>query len=325
MLKNWQKSIAKWWITLRNSSKFRSILSFLVFVGIAAVFWLVMTLNDSVQDSCMVNIRITNKPDSITFISEVPKSIHVEVKDKGSGLMRTMWMKRPTIDLNFRELAEHGQLICSRSDMMAALKETFGINASIVSCSIDSLRLTYTDNPGKSVPVLVAVNAAARAGYMVSGKPVSDPPRVTAYGPREILDSLNRVFTKAYIETDLSESKQFQSELKAIPGVRLIPSKVMVKINVEPLVAKEEIVGVVAENVPAEESLLLFPSNVRVSYYVPMSDFSEEKKAVRVVVDYNELANHRGGRLPLRIETVEGSNAVNPRLHSDSVEYTLVR
>ncbi len=325
MLKNWHDTIKKWWVKLRKSSRFRSILTFLVFVGISGLFWLIMTLNDSVQDGCVVNVKISNKPDSVTFISEVPKSIHVEVKDKGSSLMRTMWMKTPTVNLNFRELAEQGQMICSKSDIMSALKETFGISATIISSSIDSLRLIYTDNPGKSVPVLVAVNASPRAGYIVYGNPESDPPRVTAYGPREILDSLTRVFTKAYIETDLSESKQFQSELKAIPGVRLIPSKVLVKVNVEPLVAKEEIVGVVAENVPADESLLLFPSNVRVSYYVPMSEFSDDRKAVRVVVDYNELANHMGGRLPLRIETVNGTNAVNPRLHSDSVEYTLVR
>lgn len=298
---------------------------FAVFVAIAALFWLILTLNDSVQDGCIVNVKITNKPDSVTFISEVPQTIHVEVKDKGSALMRTMWMKTPTVNLNFRELADNGQLICSRSDMMSALKETFGINATIISSSVDSLRLIYTDNPGKSIPVLVAVNASARAGYTVYGQPVSDPPRVTAYGPREIIDTLHRVFTKSYMESDLSESKQFMSELKSIPGVRLIPSKVQVNVKVEPLVAKEEIVAVVSENVPADENLLLFPSNVRVSYFVPMSEFSDEKKAVRVVVDYNELANHMGERLPLRIETVEGANAVNPRLHSDSVEYTLVR
>lgn len=325
MLKEWINTILKWWIKIRNSSRFRSLLTFAVFVGIAALFWLIMTLNDSVQDGCIVNVRITNKPDSVTFISEVPKSIHVEVKDKGSSLMRTMWMKTPTLNLNFRDLAEHGQLICSRTDMMAALKETFGINATILSCSIDSLRLVYTDRPGKSIPVVVAVSASARAGFTVYGLPVADPTRVTAYGPREILDTLTRVFTKAYRESDLSESKQFLSDLRPISGVRLIPSKVQVNVNVEPLVAKEEIVGVVAENVPSDENLLLFPSTVRVSYYVPMSEFSDEKKVVRVVVDYNELANHMGERLPLRIEKVEGVNVVNPKLHSDSVEYTLVR
>ncbi len=325
MRKNWLHAIGPWWKMLRRSSRFRSILTFAVFVGISALFWLIMTLNDSVQDGCIVNVRISNKPDSVTFISEVPKTIHVEVKDKGSSLMRTMWMKTPTVNLNFRELAEKGQLICSNSDMMAALKETFGSSATIVSSSVDSLRLVYTDRPGKSVPVVVAVSSNARAGYIVYGQPIADPTRVTVYGPREIIDTLTRVYTKYYVESDLSESKSFKAELKNTPGVRIIPGTVQVKVNVEPLVAKEEIATVVAENVPHDENLLLFPSNVRVSYYVPMSEFSEEKKAVRVFVDYNDVAAHMGERIPLRIESVKGVYAVKPRLHTDSVEYTLVR
>lgn len=325
MSQNRFQFIGKWWRNLRESSRFRSFLTFLVFVAVAAMFWMILTLNDSVQDGCLVNVRITNKPDSVTFISDVPKTIHVEVRDKGSGLMRTMWMKTPTVNLNFRELAEHGQLRCSHSDMMAALKETFGTGATIISTSIDSLRLAYTDRPGKSLPVIVEVKARAMAGYTVYGTPCSDPVRVLAYGSREVLDTLTRVYTKSYVETGLSESVMFSSELKSIPGVRLIPSKVNVKINVEPLVAKEEMVAVIAENVPDDENLLLFPSNVRVSYYVPMSEFSDSRQAVRVVVDYNEIALHMGARLPLRIEPLNGVNAVNPRLYSDSVEYTLVR
>ncbi len=325
MRKNWLSSIGVWWRNLRKSSRFRSLLTFAVFVCISAMFWLILTLNDSVQDGCIVNVKISNKPDTITFISEVPKTIHVEVKDKGSSLMRTMWMKTPTVNLNFRELADKGQMICSRSDMMAALKETFGSNATIVSSSIDSLRLIYTDRPGKTIPVVVAVKASAHAGYFVYGSPVADPARVTAYGPREIIDTINRVFTKAYVESDLSESRSFQADLNSIQGVRLIPGSVHIAVNVEPLVAKEDMVTVVAENVPQDESLLLFPSNVRVSYYVPMSEFDNDQKAVRVVVDYNDVANHMGERIPLRLEPIKGVNAVNPRLQSDSVEYTLVR
>ena len=309
-------TIGDWCKRLRKSSRFRSILIFAVFVGIAALFWLILTLNESVQDGCIVNVKISNKPDSITFISNVPKTIHVEVRDKGSSLMRSMWMKTPSVSLNFRELAENGQMICSRSDIMLALKETFGSSATIVSSSVDSLRLIYTDRPGKSLPVVAEVKASAKAGFIVYGHPESDPPRVTAYGPREIIDTLHRVFTKSYVEQDLSETKSFLSDLKSIPGVRLIPSSVNVKVNVEPLVAKEDIVAVVAENVPQDENLLLFPSKVRVSYYVPMSDFSDEKRAVRVVVDYNDLAEHRGERLPLRIEPIKGVSAGNPSHHS---------
>lgn len=318
-------SLSTGWRNLRKSSRFRSIVTYAVFVGIAAMFWLVLTLNDSVQDGCVVNVKISNKPDSITFISEVPKTIHVEVKDKGSSLMRSMWLKTPVVNLNFRDLADHGQLICSQSDMMAALKETFGSSATIISSSVDSLRLRYTDRPGKSIPVVVSVKASSKAGYIVYGQPTSNPVRVTAYGTREIIDTLTRVLTESYVESDLSESKSFIAELKRISGVRLIPSSVKVNVNVEPLVAKEEIATVVTENVPHDENLLLFPSNVRVSYYVPMSEFSDDRKAIRVVVDYNDVAAHMGERIPLRIEQVQGMHAVNPRLHTDSVEYTLVR
>lgn len=321
----WLRILAQWWNSIRKSSNFRSALTFLIFVGIAALFWIILTLNDSVESSVMVNVRITNKPDTVTFISDVPKHIHVEVRDKGSNLMRTSWIKHPTVNLNFRVLAEGNQMICSRSDMMVALKEAFGGNATILSSSVDSLRLVFTRNPGKPVPVMVSVLARAKAGFVVTGSPKSTPPRVLAYGPREILDTLTRVFTKSYVETELDQSRTFSSELRKIKGVRLIPSSVDVSIGVEPLVVKEEVIPVVARNVPSGESLLLFPSRARISYYVPMSKFSEEEKPVRVIADYEDIASHRGERLPLRIEIVEGEQAVNPKLHTDSVEYTLVR
>ncbi|MCM1490341.1 MAG: YbbR-like domain-containing protein [Muribaculum sp.] len=324
-MRDWFQKLLDWWSELRNSSKFRSLLTFTVFVGISALFWFILTLNDSVQTGVMVNLKISNKPDSITFITDVPKHVHVEVKDKGTSLMRTAWVNKPTINLDFRELAEDGQLVCSRSDITAALKEAFGGNATILSMGLDSLRLTYTDRPGKMVPVQVSVEAHAKAGFVVYGSPESDPRRVTAYGPREILDTLTRVFTKSYIENDLDQPVAFVSELKTIKGVRLIPSTVKVKVNVEPLVAKEDVIAVTSRNVPAGESLLLFPSTVRVSYYVPMSDFSNEDKPVRVIADYDELSRHMGERIPLSIEIVEGAKAVRPRLHADSVEYTLVR
>lgn len=297
----------------------------MIFVAIAGLFWLILTLNDSVESSVNVNVKITNKPDSVTFISDVPSHIHVDVRDKGSNLMRSAWMKTPTVNLDFRVLADDGQLICSRSDMISALRDAFGGNAAILSSSVDTLRLIYTDRPGKPIPVAVAVHATAKAGFVVSGSPVSTPPRVTAYGPREILDTLNRVFTKSYIESDLEQTQEFVADLRQIPGVRLIPSKVNLKVNVEPLVVKEEVIAVSARNVPAGESLLLFPSTTRVSYYVPMSKFSSDEKPVKVIADYDEVAVHRGERIPLRIEIEEGSPVVRPKLFTDSVEYTLVR
>lgn len=319
------QSIADWCGRLRKSSRFHSLLLFLLFVGIAAFFWLVMALNDSVQDTVKVRIRIDNKPDTVTFISTVPKDIHVEVRDKGTSLFRTAGVREPELSLNFRELASDGQFICSRTDMMSALKSVFGPSASIISSSIDSLRLVYTDRPGKSVPVQIAVQSSPKAGFVVYGSAVSTPQRVMVYGPRQILDTISRVFTKRYVERDLSDPVTFSAELVTIPGARIIPSSVSVKINVEPLVVKETMVSVTAENVPAGESLLLFPSKVQVSYYVPMSRFSDTDVDPKVVVDYKDISGHMGGKLPVHIELEHQPNIVNPVLRTDSVEYTLLR
>lgn len=319
------QSIADWCGRLKKSSRFHSLLLFLLFVVIAAFFWLVMALNDSVQDTVKVRIRIDNKPDSVTFISIVPKDLHVEVRDKGTSLFRAAGVHEPVVSLNFRELASDGQFICSRTDMMSALKSAFGPSASIISSSIDSLRLVYTDRPGKSVPVQISVQASPKAGFVVYGAATATPQRVMVYGPRQILDTVSRIFTKRYVERDLSDPVSFNAELVTIPGARVIPSSVSVKVNVEPLVVKETMVSVTAENVPAGENLLLFPSKVQVSYYVPMSRFSDTDLDPKIIVDYQDITHHMGRRLPVHIEMDHNPNIVNPVLRTDSVEYTLLR
>ena len=49
---------------------FHNALVFLIFVVIATVFWIVITLNDSVTDTFRVKFRVDNVPDSVTFITD---------------------------------------------------------------------------------------------------------------------------------------------------------------------------------------------------------------------------------------------------------------
>ena len=73
------------------SSAFRKMLTFLVFVVIAALFWFIMALNDSAQDDFEVRVAITNVPDSVTFINLPPQKIHVMVRDQGVNLWRSLY------------------------------------------------------------------------------------------------------------------------------------------------------------------------------------------------------------------------------------------
>ena len=76
-------------------------------------------------------------------------------------------------------------------------------------------------------------------------------------------------------------------------------------------------------NVPAKESLLIFPANVDVTYFVPMSKFNDATTQVTVVADYNDLQGHKS-RMPIHVDD-HSSYAINVTLLTDSVEYTIVR
>lgn len=258
------------WSAFRHSSGFHNALVFVVFVVIAALFWLIMALNDSVQNSFEVRLNITNVPDSVTFIDVPPAKMHVVVRDKGTSLLRNVVLRHPKVNMNFPDMASDGIFRASRNDIVAALKNTFGNTAQISAISVDSLRLAYTNLKGKRVPVVVVADVSASSGNMISAHPKSAPGNVLVYSTRDVLDTVTRVFTQKIIKRNLSETMTVEVPLIKLNGARIIPRNVNVTIEVEPLVSKQSKVDVVVRNVPHDKSLLLFPSKVNVAYYVPI-------------------------------------------------------
>lgn len=297
---------------------------FLVFVVIATIFWFITALNESVSQSYEVQFSIRNIPDSVTFITDPPADFHVSLRDKGTNILRSGVFKNPVIDVNFEDYARNGVFRISASDLNAEIKADIGSNASISGISIDSLRLYYTDQPGRRVPIVVQSDLTAASGYVISGSPTPVKGSVLAYSIRDEADTLRRVYTKKVVKKDLSQSIVVTVPIIAPANVKLIPSEIEVRINVEPLVRKETYIRVDVDNLPVGEGLLLFPNSVPVSFYVPMSRFNDDSFPIRVYVDYQDTYKTPGSRIPLYLVDSSGS-IINPTLSTDSVEYTLVK
>ena len=297
---------------------------FLVFVVIATIFWFITALNESVSQSYEVQFSIRNIPDSVTFITDPPADFHVSLRDKGTNILRSGVFKNPVIDVNFEDYARNGVFRISASDLNAEIKADIGSNASISGISIDSLRLYYTDQPGRRVPIVVQSDLTAASGYVISGSPTPVKGSVLAYSIRDEADTLRRVYTKKVVKKDLSKSTVVTVPIIAPANVKLIPSEIEVRINVEPLVRKETYIRVDVDNLPVGEGLLLFPNSVPVSFYVPMSRFNDDSFPIRVYVDYQDTYKTPGSRIPLYLVDSSGS-IINPTLSTDSVEYTLVK
>lgn len=321
------KNLERWkssWRSVRSSRGFHNAVLYLVFVGIAALFWLIMALNDNMTRNLTVGFRLTNVPDTVTFINDPPASFHVTVRDKGTSLLRNGVMKEPDLSFNFKDFSESGIFRLSHTDIMSGLKNLFGTSVQIQSCSLDSLRLSYTANRGKRVPVIVSVDVSAASGYIISGPPIPEVRAVTVFSNRDVLDTITRVYTSLVVKRNLSQTTVVDVKMRSVAGAKLIPNKIKVTIPVEPLVNKESLVVVEAEGVPQGESLLFFPPKVPVSYFVPMSLFNEEELPITVKVNYNEIYRTSGDKVPLKI-TGYPDYIINPELKTDSVEYSVVK
>lgn len=313
------------WEKIRKSNAFRNFSLILLFTAIAALFWFVLALNDNVQRNLDVRLNILNKPDSITFISDVPSSIHVVVRDKGTSLLRSGVMRSPAIDINFNEYATSGVLRVSKAEIYDALRSRFGSNAQISSVSIDSLRLIYTEYPGRSVPVEVMHDVSASIGNVIGQTIIPSQKIVKVYSTdMNILDTISKVHTEKIQRYNLSETTKVRVRILPIRNARIEPATITATIPVEPLVSKQSLADVKVENVPANESLLIFPSKIQVEYYVPMSAFNKQESQINLFVDYNDIHRTIGSKIPVKIASVP-AYFVNFTLASDSVEYTIVK
>ena len=84
-----------------HSSRGKDILIFLLFLCVSYVFWLIMALNDNTQRELHVPLKISDQPKDLTFISDVPATVQVSVRDRGSSLFSYTWGGMPAMTIPF--------------------------------------------------------------------------------------------------------------------------------------------------------------------------------------------------------------------------------
>lgn len=314
--------ISAWSRKVKESGKTKNFLVFLVFVCIAAVFWLILSLNDDVQTGFDLTVKIDNVPDSVTFITPPPTKIHVMVRDKGGRLLQYAVNGKSELHLNFEEFESGDYFRVSKTSLLSSLRHLFGSNASISWVTPDSLSLLFTRQPGRKVPVELTYEATAVAGMVVLPDPQLSEKSVTLYSlNRE--DTIRRLFTEKVVLRNLDKTTTVDVPLAVVPGTRALPGNVKVTFTVEPLVRKESEVAVEVENLPSGRDILFFPSKVKVAYYVPMSLYNRESDGIKVVASFKDAQLSRSDKVGVRLEAsapyVSGAEVM-----ADSVEYSLV-
>lgn len=269
--------------------KGRNALTFLVFLAISAVFWVLMALNDEVQHDYRLKLKLAGFPENMTIISGANPTVSVSVKDKGSALMRFTWNTQPELTVNYDEFSKAGDhnLLMTQAQLNSAVRNIFGSSATIIAVRPDSLSLHYTTNPG--VPVKVRIDADVRPApsAVAFGRVTLSTDTVMLYSNSKERSRIKTLTTQPIILTGLTDTAHVSAALIVPPGMRAVPSQIKVTIPIEPLVTKTRKVEIAQRNVPAGKRLVTFPSMAEVDYLLPKSLYNSDASPVKAVVDFS--------------------------------------
>ena len=304
-----------------RSPRGRDVLMFMLFLFISAVLWGVLALNEEEQYDLRMPVRITHVPDSVTLLSKGPDALTVNLRARGTQLLKMSLGDTPGVNIDFRVYRSGEYMHLSNAELKAlARNASGGYQVSVL--YPDSISIPFTTHPGFKLPVRANVQATPGPRASLSGRPRVAPDSVKLYALGGHLPSgVDYINTEALSLEAVEGQQTRRLRLLPPPGTRAIPDSVDVTIEAEPLIMKRRRVVIEPVNVPANIKLITFPAQIEVMYMVPMSAYTNSDPHFRVIADYRRISRKRS-KIRLRLTDVP-QNLQNVQLSADSAEYII--
>ena len=310
--------------TVRNflfSGLNKEFLIFLFFLALSGAFWLLMTLNETMEREFKIPMRLTGVPRNAVITGELPDTVRVTVRDKGFTLVTYDF--RPLV-FRFSNYADEdeGQGTIPLADVQKqVLSQMYG-SSKLLQVKPGAFDFYFTYGTSKKVPVVFRGKITTNKSYYLAHTEFY-PSMVTVYANKQQLDKLQSVEIEPFNYRNLQDTIRQAVKIRKIRGVKIVPPTV--RLSVYPDVLTEEAIEVpiTAINMPPGMVLRTFPSKVTVRFTIGASLFRTIKPSLfKVVVDYEELAANPSDKCTLQLRSVPRSVS-KASLEIDRVDYLL--
>ena len=299
----------------------KEFLIFLFFLALSGAFWLLMTLNETMEREFKIPMRLIGVPGNAVITGELPDTVRVTVRDKGFTLVTYDF--RPLV-FRFSNYADEdeGKGVIPLTDVQKqVLSQMYG-SSKLLQVKPGAFDFYFTYGTSKKVPVVFRGKITTSKSYYLAHTEFY-PSIVTVYANKQQLDKLQTVEIEPFNYRNLQDTIRQAVKIRKIRGVKIVPSTV--RLSVYPDVLTEEAIEVpiTAINMPPGMVLRTFPSKVTVRFTIGASLFRTIKPNLfKVVVDYEELAANPSDKCTLQLRSVPRSVS-KASLEIDRVDYLL--
>lgn len=307
------------------SSVNKEFLTFLSFLALAGIFWLMMTLNETYEQEVEIPVRIVNVPKNIVLTSDDTDTIKVTLRDKGLMLISYLYGEGPRpLTINFKNYAKgNGYTAITAAELQRLTYQQLSASTKIIGSKPDKLELFFNYGLSKRVPVKWTGRVMPEHLYFISHVEYF-PDSVSIYASQEKLDSIKEIYTEPLNYANFRDTLTVSCRLQKLRGVKAVPEKVKVAFHTDVL-TEESIDGIPIKgiNMPEGKVLRTFPSKVTVRFVTGVSQFrSINPQDFVVVADYNEIRKKPSDKCNIYLKAMPNGIS-RPKLDITQVDYLI--
>ncbi|MDO4191239.1 MAG: hypothetical protein Q4D14_06105 [Bacteroidales bacterium] len=270
----------------------RTTATFLLFLVLAFALWLLQKESTG-EFNVGIPVAYVNKPGDIRIDSELPNSVSFSLKvEQGNALSLFRRRSHDTIyiDLDHYKFNSKGVIKYPSDSLIAAASELYQ-GFSVRHCTPSFIDIHYSRMRQKVLKVVFSdVDSIQLAPLCTMSGPITVyPSEITVYGTN--IDTMTVVRLK-----HIKQKTYDSSVTERIPivrsnnGVAYSDTVVRVKIPVERAIEHRVVVPIEVENQPVDTILHIFPSEIELTYYMPLgSNEPYNASAFKVSIDYKRI------------------------------------
>ena len=294
----------------KKKYKTSKIKSFLFFLLLALVFWMLTKFSEETTDTIHANLAFTNLPSSVSISPKTASDIEFDISANGFEFLSHK-INAPQINIDVSKFYKDGDTLISisSSELNKIIMAHFGNDTRVTNLSMSTLEVPLDVVVSKKVPVQLVSDISYKEGYKAVGAPILKPDSVVVSGPSASVYKIESISSEIVTGKDVSETLESVVGLHLDENTDLSISEetVSLQIIVEEFAQKRMNLPVEVINVPPDIQLKLLPENIIISFDVSVNQFNSiSENDFKIVCDYALRSSGENILVPKLVNQPEG-------------------
>lgn len=290
----------------RNKEK---ILTFLLCLALSVFLWFLNALEKHYTDRISVPVDYIDLPKNKEFSGQLPRKLDMTVSATGYTILqhKLQLLVSPLL-LDVDELTDHNldskyisKYQIATNNHKEEIAKQVSNDMEILTIRPDTIYFNMSQIIEKKIKVRPVVKLNFYKEFNLKSIPYTNPDSLLVRGPAYILDTMKAVNTQSYSFQNLSHNLLRKVKLDLLPELTSNTKDVLLSIPVEQFTEVTFEIPVTVLNCPDSLTVKTFPSNIKVSCRIGLSEYNKINESnFTAVVNYRDILI-TGSKLPIEL------------------------